>query len=44
VFTIPGFVGPQQPLTALNNTYNSRGKNISVAGGLLTSNGLGTCK
>jgi RHS repeat-associated protein len=44
VFTIPGFVGPQQPLTALNNTYNSRGKSISVAGGLLTPNGLGTCK
>jgi hypothetical protein len=46
VFT--SFVGPQQPLTALNNTYNStpgRGRkpSISVAGGLLTSNGLGDC-
>jgi RHS repeat-associated protein len=46
VFT--SFVGPQQPLTALNNTYNStpgRGKkpSISIAGGLLTSSGQGDC-
>ena len=48
VFTIAGLVGPQNPLTNLNNTYNSSpgvGKrpSISVAGGLLTSNGLGNC-
>jgi hypothetical protein len=38
-----GFVGPNPSYTALKNVYNSRGKNITVANGLLNSKNVAKC-